>query len=191
MRSFATLRRWIWIGALVLGAIFETGHAAYAEAWKQAVGPWKWAFPRDHGSHLQFRTEWWYFTGNLTGPLGTRWGYQLTFFRQGIRSEAKDRNQPWSIRDLYLGHFALTDASASRFWYGERLSREGPGLAGASEKGMDVWLLNWRAKQVGAKVSLEERHEAMALSLAAEPLKPTALPWRSSLRREGRSCCNA
>ena len=27
-------------------------------------------FPRDHGSHPAYRTEWWYFTGWLDGPDG-------------------------------------------------------------------------------------------------------------------------
>ncbi|MFA9561558.1 MAG: lipocalin-like domain-containing protein, partial [Nitrospirota bacterium] len=43
-------------------------------------------FPRDHGSHEQFQTEWWYFTGHLLGSKGRRFGYELTFFRRGIDS---------------------------------------------------------------------------------------------------------
>ncbi len=61
--------------------------------WKQAIGPWKWSFPRDHGSHPDFRTEWWYFTGNLSDPLARRFGYQLTFFRQGVIFEGQESCQ--------------------------------------------------------------------------------------------------
>ena len=51
------------------------------ETWQRAIGPWAWSFPRDHGAHPAFKTEWWYFTGNLRGAAGHRLGYQLTFFR--------------------------------------------------------------------------------------------------------------
>ncbi len=33
--------------------------------WKLAVPGWQYAFPADHGVHRSFKTEWWYFTGNL------------------------------------------------------------------------------------------------------------------------------
>jgi len=58
-----------------------------AEEWKQAVGPRTWNFPRDHGAHPEYRTEWWYFTGNLADEAGARFGYQLTFFRQAVAPE--------------------------------------------------------------------------------------------------------
>ena len=136
------------------------GSSARENGWRQAVERWKWAFPRDHGSHPEFRTEWWYFTGNLNGTP-RQYGYQLTFFRQGVASKPVSPTNPWSLRDLYLGHFTLTDVSAGRFSYGERLSRKGPGLAGASEYGMDVHLLNWSAKMVGNSILLEARHHGI------------------------------
>ena len=34
-------------------------------------------FPRDHGAHPDYRTEWWYITGWLDGAVG----FQITFFR--------------------------------------------------------------------------------------------------------------
>ncbi len=39
------------------------------------------AFPRDHGAHPGFRTEWWYATGSLHTQDGQSLGFQLTFFR--------------------------------------------------------------------------------------------------------------
>ena len=38
-------------------------------------------FPRDHGSHPEFKIEWWYLTGHLFAKDGRRFGYQATFFR--------------------------------------------------------------------------------------------------------------
>src|SRR5579871_5383856 len=53
--------------------------------WQIAEGPWLWSFPRDHGAHPSFKSEWWYFTGNVHDARGRRFGYQLTLFRQGIQ----------------------------------------------------------------------------------------------------------
>jgi predicted secreted hydrolase len=157
----------------------------YANEWRQAIGPWKWVFPRDHGSHPEFRTEWWYFTGNLTDPSKKRFGYQLTFFRQGVLFKANDPIHPWAIRDVYLAHFTLTDVSAGQFWYADRASRKGPGLAGAAEDGMDIWLLHWMAKMEGNKIKIEARHQGMELSLGLVPRKPLVFHGKNGLSQKG------
>jgi predicted secreted hydrolase len=156
-----------------------------ANEWKQAIGPWKWVFPRDHGSHPEFRTEWWYFTGNLTDTFKKGFGYQLTFFRQGVLYEVKDPNHPWAIRDVYLAHFTLTDVTAGQFWYAERVSRKGPKLSGATEDGMEVWLLNWMAKMEGNRIKVEARHQRMELSLDLVPRKPIVFHGKNGLSQKG------
>ena len=45
----------------------------------------KLSFPADHYSHPDFKTEWWYYTGHLETESGKRYGYQVTFFRFGVR----------------------------------------------------------------------------------------------------------
>jgi predicted secreted hydrolase len=170
----------------VIGILFFANLLpAYPEEWRQAIGPWKWVFPRDHGSHPEFRTEWWYFTGNLTDPSKKRFGYQLTFFRQGVLFKASDPSHPWAIRDAYLAHFTMTDVSAGQFWYAALASRKGPGLAGAAEEGMHVWLLNWMAKMEGKKIKLEARHQAMELSLDLIPQKPLVFHGKNGLSQKG------
>ncbi len=158
---------------------------AFAAKWRQAISPWKWSFPRDHGSHPDFRTEWWYFTGNLIDSMRKRYGYQLTFFRQGINFKAKDRNNPWSIRDIHFAHFTLTDATLSQFWFSERVSRKGPGLSGISEEAMDIRLLNWRAKMERNSISLEARTKDMQLSLTLIPRKPVVLHGEGGISKKG------
>jgi predicted secreted hydrolase len=153
--------------------------------WKQAVGPWQWSFPRDHGAHPDFRTEWWYFTGNLSDPSARRFGYQLTFFRQGVVFKAKDPDNSWSIRDLFPAHSALTDVSGGRFAYAERLSRGGPGLAGAARNQMDVWLLNWSARMKENTIRIEAKDRAMELSLELTPRKPVVFHGQNGLSKKG------
>ena len=168
---------------IMVGSIY--GITLSSESWRQAIGPWKWAFPRDHGSHPDFRTEWWYFTGNLTGASGKRFGYQLTFFRQGVIQKVRDPNNPWSIRDLFPAHFTLTDVASGQFWYGERMSREGPGLAGAAGDRMNVWLLNWSATMKGETIRIEARNQAMELSLELVPRKPLVFHGKNGLSKKG------
>jgi predicted secreted hydrolase len=170
---------------VIVCCYFEHPALAHADTWKQAVGPWKWVFPRDHGSHPGFRTEWWYFTGNLRHSLNNRFGYQLTFFRHGAVLKASDPTHPWAIRDIYLAHFALTDVSSNQFWYADRVSRKGPGLAGAEEDRLHVWLLNWVAKMEKNRINIEARHEGMELSLSLLPRKPLVFHGKNGLSQKG------
>ena len=50
----------------------------------RAIEPWDWQFPRDHGAHPNFQTEWWYYTGVLATADDRRFGYQFTIFRRAI-----------------------------------------------------------------------------------------------------------
>ena len=126
LRSYAISCSGFLALLFLVGATGEPVSAA--GEWKQAIGPWQWSFPRDHGAHPEYRTEWWYFTGNLKDKDGKQYGYQLTFFRQGLAFIASQPDNPWSIRDVYLAHFALVDGSSGKFWYHDRATRTGPGL---------------------------------------------------------------
>ncbi len=50
-----------------------------------ATAPYTFVFPRDHGAHPGYQSEWWYFTGHLHARDGRRFGFELTIFRFGIR----------------------------------------------------------------------------------------------------------
>ncbi len=115
LRRFAFgKRRFALLSFFASLAIFFYPAGSVAE-WKQVSAPRIWKFPRDYGSHPEYRTEWWYFTGILSDSGGSRYGYQLTFFRQGIRYKLLNPSGPWDIRDIYLGHFALTDVAKKTF----------------------------------------------------------------------------
>ena len=63
--------------------------AAPTQPFRTASPGYAFAFPRDHGSHPDFSTEWWYFTGHLRSADGARrYGYQLTFFRKALPAGA-------------------------------------------------------------------------------------------------------
>ena len=172
------------LAAALLLLLAASGSGAAAD-WAQAVGQRNWSFPRDHGAHPEYRTEWWYFTGNLQDDAGKRYGYQLTFFRQGLRLEARLPENPWSVRDVYLAHFAVTDAASGTFRFSERTSRAGPGLAGARAETLDAWLLDWSARMEQGQVLLKARTPDIELSLRLTPRKPIVLHGRDGLSAKG------
>jgi predicted secreted hydrolase len=175
----------VWFLAAAIFAGIATLMADPTDEWRQAIEPRVWSFPRDHGAHPEFRTEWWYLTGNLEDGSGGKYGYQLTFFRQGIRMAAIDPLNPWSVRDVYLAHFAIADGVSSRFLWSDRASRGGPGLAGASASGLDVWLLGWSARMEDGVILLEVSEPEKSLQLTLTPRKPVVLHGREGLSQKG------
>ncbi len=129
-----------WIALLMLFMAVSAG----AQDYKSALPGYKFEFPRDYFNHEDYQTEWWYYTGNLRAPDGHRFGYELTFFRQGVSRD--DKPGPWFVKDLWMAHLALSDVTGQRFYHEERLNRAGPGMAGVDEKAGLVWNGNWQAR---------------------------------------------
>ena len=84
-----------------------------AEGYARATEPRLLVFPDDHGPHPEYRTEWWYYTGNLATADGRRFGFQLTFFRVAQAPAAAPRASQWAASQVYMAHFAVTDAAAA------------------------------------------------------------------------------
>ena len=76
-----------------------------SDPWQRAIDPWTWQFPRDHGAHPNFQTEWWYFTGNIEDAQKRKFGYQLTIFRQGVQFTPAQTTSKWAVRDFYVWPF--------------------------------------------------------------------------------------
>jgi len=111
-------------------------------------------FPRDHGAHNEYRTEWWYYTGHLRTDSGRRYGFEVTFFRVGVdwRTDnpvCPDRqdclSSSWDLRNLAPAHFAITDIDRQQFRFAEKLNRQSPYTAGAAADVLDVFNEGWSA----------------------------------------------
>jgi len=127
-------------------------------------------FPLDYFNHPDYQTEWWYYTGNLQSPDGHKFGFELTFFRQGVNHDPAPTSS-WDLRDIYLAHFALSDLDGKRFFHTERFNRAGPGLAGASADLRKVWNGNWSVVWEQANEELHALAGSHALRLTLTPLK--------------------
>jgi predicted secreted hydrolase len=173
--------------------------AAEVEGYARAVEPRELSFPRDHGPHPEFRTEWWYWTGHLEAPDGRPFGFQLTFFRHALTPEAEERSSPWATRQVYLGHFAVSDLEKGSFHAFERYQRGALGLAGAEVGGGSeptrVWVGSWEARGVEPGDLLPTRLRAAAgpvdLELTATSAKSPVLNGEGGLSQKGPERGNA
>jgi predicted secreted hydrolase len=146
-----TMEKRIFIISGLLFILLLTHAKICAEEFKRALPGRIFSFPQDHFSHPEFKTEWWYYSGHLQSQeLGKKtYGYQLTFFRTGLKREEKNQKSKWSIQNLYFAHFAVTDESKKRFEYREKISRGSLGEAGASEKTFRIWIEDWSVEGKG------------------------------------------
>ena len=117
---------------------------AFLPAFVPALPGYDFQFPRDHGSHDEYRTEWWYYTGRLRTKSGRRYGFEVTFFRVGIPSAASQQTR-WDLNNLAMAHFAVTDIDGKRFRYYEKLNRQSPFTAAAASGILDVFNEGWSA----------------------------------------------
>ena len=158
----------------------------------------RFTFPEDHGPHPDFRTEWWYFTGNLKTSDGKEFGYQFTIFRTSLTKEKPERISDWNSNQIYMSHFAVTDISGEKFFFDERFSRDGNRLAGASAKPFRVWLEDWEITETGGEtlfdlpqIRIKAVSENAGIDLMLKAAKNYVLQGDSGLSRKGGGTGNA
>ena len=145
----------------------------------------KLSFPADHYSHPDFKTEWWYYTGHLTSTSGKRYGYQVTFFRFGLRDKQKDTKQKPLFSELYMAHFALSDVTAKKFLFRERINRGYGDKAGALTNRYLVWNEDWKVEGDTDNHSIRIDDRGTELQLRLKSLKPPVLHGQNGLSQKG------
>ena len=151
----------------------------------ETARPGSFAFPRDHGAHPAFRTEWWYVTGWLDGPGDTHRGFQVTFFRTATGVGA-DNPSAFAPRQVLFAHAALSDPAVGHLLHGERIAREGLGLAAASRSDADVAIDDWRLRrQPDGRFVTHVAGEGFALDLAFRPTQPILPQGDGGYSRKG------
>ena len=175
--------------------IAVAGYNAIAEdksGFLSVSGPCNLVFPKDHGSHPGYRTEWWYYTGNLEAETGDRYGFQLTFFRSQINAPGAEKRWPqppsvWRTRQIYLGHAAITDIFYKRHLQSELMARGTLGMAGVSQEAIDtiVFIKNWSAKIGVDRHLLKTVSDDFSYELTLKPVKPPVLHGQAGYSRKG------
>ena len=143
------------------------------------TGPCNFIFPLDHGSHEAYRTEWWYYTGNLEGVANKRYGFQLTFFRTRMVPPGEEKAWPadrsaWRTAHLFFAHAALSDLDGKRFFHDEKMARGALGLAGVRQEGEStkIFLDSWSALLNNKEHKLSAAADRFTLDLTCKPIKP-------------------
>lgn len=171
--------------------------SADTTGFEKAIKERKFEFPKDNGAHPTFRTEWWYFTGNLMSKEGRRFGYQFTVFRNAISPINTDTASSWRSNQIYMGHFAVTDIDNNKFYYFERFSRDGNNLAGAEAKPFRVWIEDWNITESGAgkyefpNVRIKANEKDVNLDLELVLSKPVVLQGQNGLSQKSNEVGNA
>ena len=162
------------------------------DGYTRVTGPCRLEFPADHGAHPDFRTEWWYYTGNLETEDGRPFGFQLTIFRRQIsppeaRKEWPDPPSGWRTQQVYLGHAALTDISGGRHYSAEEIARGALQLAGVRQTpdATTVFLKRWRIRISPQGHKLSAVSSDFQLDLDLEPSKPIVLHGDRGYSRKG------
>jgi len=154
--------------------------------WRVALPGWKYEFPRDHGNHPEFKTEWWYFTGNLTATDRREFGYQLTFFRQGIRPDDIIPLSRFVTRDIKFAHFAVSDVRDEKFRFFQKLSRGAYGEAGFDQRSRMAWIENWSCERLGDnEFQLQAKNGDAELTLRLKSLKSPVIHGADGVSQKG------
>lgn len=134
-------------------------------------------FPRDHGIHEDFRTEWWYLTAVLSNDAGREFGIQFTLFRQAlVNSEAS--NNPWRAAHIYMGHVALSDVRSRQHMEDERFARGHLELAGVASEPFRAYIEDWILQSQTISffpLVLDARSDEFSIHLEMESTKPVVL----------------
>jgi predicted secreted hydrolase len=160
--------------------------APYAEvtSYAEVTPGYVLSFPKDYGSHPQFRTEWWYVTGWLQTRSGEPLGFQITFFRTKP-DQADDNPSAFAPHQLLIAHCAISDPKRGRLWQDQRIRRTGLGLAEAKVGDTDVWMDRWRLRRAGGTYTAAIDAEDFSMNFELLPTQSELINGNAGLSRKG------
>jgi predicted secreted hydrolase len=156
------------------------------------TGPCDLEFPKDHASHSGYRTEWWYYTGNLKSTAGKRYGFQLTFFRRRIIPSESEEKWPapasaWRTGQIYLAHAALSDLDGKHHFYAQDMGRGVLGIAGEYRDNdtIRIFLKKWSTRISSTVHRLKVISDPFSFDLNLTPVKPAVFHGNKGYSRKG------
>jgi predicted secreted hydrolase len=147
-------------------------------------------FPRDHGAHPDFRTEWWYVTGWVKDAKGNDFGVQVTFFRTRPRVQ-EDNSSAFAPKQILFAHGALADPRLGTLLHDQRAAREGFGLAAAKDENTDVRIDDWSLRLVGDAYTARIVSRGFAMALQFKSTGPILLEGDRGFSRKGPQAAQA
>lgn len=160
-----------------------TDHRSPITPFAKVVPGYEMQFPRDEGSHPEFRLEWWYITGWLE-EAGMPLGFQITFFRARPNVNLANPSR-FAPRHILIAHAALSDPAPGRLMHAQLAARSGFGLAGADEGRTRIWIDDWRLQQEGTGYHAWIPAPDFTLELAFTASQPPLLQGDGGFSRKG------
>jgi predicted secreted hydrolase len=156
-----------------------------AAGWRLAQPGYHLEFPRDHGPHFDYQTEWWYLTGNLRSDDGHEFGYELTFFRHGYRAPARRLavKSRFVMNEVKFAHFTITDFDQKQFHVAERVSRGAFGDAGFLSGSKLVWISDWHL-DLDSNFRVEANDGEQGIQLDLRPEKHPVLQGKDGFSQK-------
>jgi predicted secreted hydrolase len=140
-------------------------------------------FPRDRGAHPDFKTEWWYITGQASSGQ-RQFGFQLTFFSARVDGTAAMKSK-FAAQQLLFAHAAISDIDGKKIWHDQRIARAGFGIASASQTDMAVLLRDWSLIAEGGRYTANLPATGFGLALEFNETQPMLLQGNRGLSRKG------
>ena len=140
-------------------------------------------FPRDRGAHPEFRTEWWYITGQAKSA-SRLFGFQLTFFRTRVEGTQAMQSK-FAAKQLLFAHAAITDVDGKKLWHDQRIARDGFGLANASNADMNLKLRDWQLASKGGSYVAKLPATDFAIDLQFTETQAVLLQGKQGLSSKG------
>ncbi|NDP42976.1 MAG: carotenoid 1,2-hydratase [Aromatoleum sp.] len=171
--------------AFLASALLLAARAPFAaEPYPAVVPGMSLRFPHDHGSHPEFRTEWWYVTGSVADAAGHEYGVQITFFRNRP-NVGEDNPSAFAPRQLLFAHAAIADASVGHLRHDQRAAREGFGLAQAAAATTQVTIGDWSLALADDGYHARIPARGFALDLNFSLTQPILLQGDAGYSRKG------
>jgi predicted secreted hydrolase len=165
------------VAAGIVTAIFIFRHPTPI-AFQQATASQPVRFPRDEAAHFGAGTEWWYYTGFLTGEDDRRYGFELVFFKAYLPPQVRLGSVlpiEWVSNPFYFAHLAVSDLDNGEHAFFEQASFPRFWTAGAAGDRYQVHNGGWRAWGSVGEHHLRAAAGRYALHLDLRSAKPPAL----------------
>ena len=183
--------------AAPLSGVRYLADTASTDGFARATQSTRFSFPLDHAPHTGYRTEWWYFTGNLSDANEARYGFELTFFRVQLTPGTAVRESALATNEVWMAHLAVTDIARQEFQTAERLSRGAVDITGfttrqsidteVSRVGVEDFLIEF----VGDSVTLSASDTGFGIALTLTGLDRIVLQGDNGLDAKGSEPGNA
>ena len=191
--SGSNRRQWLLgaSGLLLLPALAQTP----AHIPGSALTPRPLRFPRDHGTHNETRTEWWYLTGHAQNAAGRSFGFQVTFFRSRVDA-AQPLQSRLAAKQLLFAHAAITDLQGNVLLHDQRIARWNGELPTqpaqrtrgvfAREDDLQVVLRDWfMQREASGAYRTEVAGDEIGIAITASPTQAILLQGDKGFSRKG------